>query len=158
MSNSLQPHELMPARILCPWNPLGRILECVAMPFSRGPSQPRDKPGFPTLQADSLQSGLSGKPSSAQLSRTVLSDSLWAHRLQHARLLYPSPTSGAYSNSCSLSQWCHPTISSSIVPFSSHLQSFPASGSFQMSQFFASGGQNIRVSTSASVLPMNIQN
>ena len=157
MSNSLQPHELMPARILCPWNLLGRILECVAMPFSRGPPNPGIKPGFPTLQADSLPSGMSGKPSSVQLSCSVLSDSLWAHRLQHARLLCPSLTSGAYSNSCSLSRWCHPTISSSI-PFSSHLQSFPASGSFQMSQFFASGGQNIRVSTSPSVLPMNIQN
>ena len=69
----------------------------------------------------------------------------------------PSPTPGIYSNSCLLSRWCHPTISSSVVPFSSCLQSFPASGSFQMSQFFASGGQSIGVSASASVLPMNIQ-
>ena len=68
-----------------------------------------------------------------------------------------SPTSGAYSNSCPLSQWCHPTISSSVIPFSSCLQSFPASGSFQMSRFFASGSQSIGVSASASVLPMNIQ-
>ena len=74
---------------------------------------------------------------------------------QHTRLPCPSPTPGAYSNS--LSQWCHPTIPSSVVPFSSHLQSFPASGSFPMSQFFASGGQSIGVSASASVLPMNIQ-
>ena len=69
----------------------------------------------------------------------------------------PSPTPGLYSNSCPLSQWCHPTISSSVIPFSSCIQSFPASGTFQMSQFFASGGQNIGVSASASVLPMNIQ-
>ena len=68
-----------------------------------------------------------------------------------------SPTPRAYSNSCPSSQWCHPTISSSVIPFSSHLQSFPASGSFQMSQFFASGGQSIGVSASTSVLPMNIQ-
>ena len=76
--------------------------------------------------------------------------------LQHARLSCPSPTPGACSNSCPLSQWCHPTISSSVIPFSC-LQSFPASGSFLMSQFFASRGQSIGVSASASVLPMNIQ-
>ena len=79
------------------------------------------------------------------------------HGLQHARLLCPSPTPRAYSNSCPWSRWCHPTISYSVVPFSSHLQSFPASGSFQMSQFFASSGQSIGISSSASVLPMNIQ-
>ena len=78
---------------------------------------------------------------------------------QHTRLLCPSPSPGACSNSCPSSWWCHPTISSSVVPFSSHLQSFPASGSFPMSQFFASGGQNIgaTASASASVLPMNLQ-
>ena len=72
------------------------------------------------------------------------------HGLQHARLTCPSPTPGVHSNSCPLDQWCHPTISSSVVPFSSHLQSFPASGSFQMNQFFTSGGQSIAVSASAS--------
>ena len=77
--------------------------------------------------------------------------------LQHSRLPCPSPTPGACSNSCLLSRWCHPTISSFVIPFSSCLQSFPASGSFPMSQFFASGGQSIGVSASASVLPMNIQ-
>ena len=86
-----------------------------------------------------------------------MSDSLWPHGLQHARSPCPSPTLRVYSDSRPLSQWCHPTISSSVVPFSSHLQSFPASGSFPMSQFFASGGQSIGVSASASVLPMNIQ-
>ena len=77
--------------------------------------------------------------------------------LQHARLPCPSPTPGAYSNSCALIWWCHPTISSSVIPFSSCLQSFPASGSFQMSQFFKLCGQSIGISASASVLPMNIQ-
>ena len=86
-----------------------------------------------------------------------MSDSLQPHRLQKARPPCPSPTLGVYSNSCLLNQWCHPTISSSVIPFSSCLQSFQASGSFQMSQFFASGGQNIGVSDSASVLSMNIQ-
>ena len=95
--------------------------------------------------------------SSVQFSLSVVSYSLWPHELQHARVPCPSPTPRAYSNLCSLSQWCDPTISSSVIPFSSHLQSFPASGSFPMSQFFASGGQRIGVSTSASVLPMNIQ-
>ena len=86
-----------------------------------------------------------------------MSDSLGPDGLQHARLPCPSPTPRACSNSCPSSQWCHPTISSSVIPFSSRLQSFPASGSFPMSQFFTSGGQNIGVSVSASVLPMNIQ-
>ena len=93
-----------------------------------------------------------------QISHLVISDSLQPHGLQHARPPCPSPTPGIYSNSCPLSQWCHPTISSSVVPFSSHLQSFPASESFQMSQFFTSGGQSIGVSASTSVLPRNIQN
>ena len=92
-----------------------------------------------------------------QFSHSVVSDSLWPHGLQHARLPCISPTPGACSNSCPLSQWCHPTTSSSVSPFSANLKSFPASGSFQMSQFFASGDQSIGVSVSASVLPMNIQ-
>ena len=97
------------------------------------------------------------RKSAVQFSHSVVSDSLWPHRLQHSRPPCPSPTPRVYSNSCPLSQWCHPTISSSVVPFSSRLQSFPASGSFQMSQFLTSGGQSIGVSASASVLPMNIQ-
>ena len=87
-----------------------------------------------------------------------MSDSLWPHGLQHARPPCPSPTPGVYPNSWPLSRWRHPTISSSVVSFSSCFQSFPASGSFQMNQFFASGGQSIGVSASASILPMNIQN
>ena len=94
--------------------------------------------------------------SSVQFSCSVLSDCLRPHELQHARLPCPSPTPGAYSNSCPSRRWCHPTISSFVVPFSSRLQSFPALGSFPISQFFTSGGQSI-VSALASVLPMNIQ-
>ena len=92
-----------------------------------------------------------------QFSRSVMSDCLRPHGLQYTRPPFPSPTTRAYLNSCPLSWWYHPTISSSVIPFSSHLQSFPASGSFQMSQFFTSGGQSIGVSASSSVLPMNIQ-
>ena len=95
--------------------------------------------------------------SSVQFSCSVVSDSLWPHGLQHTRPPYPSPTPGVYSNWCPLSQWFHPTISSSVVPFSSCLHSFPATGSFPISHFSASGGQNTGVSASASVLPMNIQ-
>jgi len=86
-----------------------------------------------------------------------MSDSLQPHGLQHARLPCPSPTPGACSNSCPLTQWCHPTILSSVVPFSSYLQSFPASRSFLISQLFTSGGQSIEPSASASVLPISIQ-
>ena len=98
-----------------------------------------------------------GKFSSVKFSRSVVSDSLQPHDLQHTRLPCPSPTPGVYSNSRPLIQWCHLTISSSVIPFSSHLQSFPASGSFPMSQFFASCSPSIGVSASASVLQMNIQ-
>ena len=93
--------------------------------------------------------------SSVQFSCSALSDSLRPHKPHHARPPCPSPIPGVYPNSCPLSRWCHPTISSSVVPFSSCPQSFPASGSFQISQLFTSGGQSIGVSASASVLPMN---
>ena len=92
-----------------------------------------------------------------QFSRSVMSDSLRTHGLQHVRPPCPSPTPGVYPNPCPMSQWCHPTISSSVFPLTSCLQSFPATGSFQMSQFFASGGQSIGVSASTSALPMNTQ-
>ena len=94
---------------------------------------------------------------SLQFSRSVMSDSLQPHGLQHTRLPCPSPTARACSNSCPLSQWCHQTISSSVFPFSSCLQFFPASESFLVSQFFSSGGQSIGASASASVHPRNIQ-
>ena len=94
---------------------------------------------------------------SIQFSPSVVSDSLRPHGLQHARLPCLLPTAGAYSNSCPSCSWCHSTISSSIVPFSSNLRSFPASGSFPMSWFFPSGGQSTAVSASALVLPMKIK-
>ena len=90
-------------------------------------------------------------------SHSVVSDSLRPHGLQHARPPRPSPTPGACSNSCPSSWWCHPTISSSVIPFSSCFQSFPASGSFPMNRIFASGGQSIGASALVSVLPLNIQ-
>ena len=108
---------------------------------------------FKTVKFHNLLKGLYHF-SSVQLLSHV---SLQPHGLQHTRPPCPSPTPRVYSNSCPLSQWCHPPISSSVIPFSSHLQSFPASGSFPMSQFFASSAQSIEVSASASVLPMNIQ-
>ena len=95
--------------------------------------------------------------SSIQFSCSVVSDSLRPHGLQHNRLPCPSPTPGVYSNARPSSRECYPTILSSVIPFSSCLQSFPVSGSFPMSQFFTSGGQSTGVSASASILPMNIQ-
>ena len=95
--------------------------------------------------------------SSVQFSHSVVSKSLWPHELQHARPPCPSPTARVYPNSCPLSRWCHPTISSSVVPFSSRPQSSQHQGFFQMSQLFASGGQSIGVLASISVLPMNTQ-
>ena len=102
--------------------------------------------------------GLLGKLfSSVRFSRSVVSDSLWPHEPQHARPPCPSQTPGLYSNSCPLSRWCHPAISSSVVPFSSCPYSLLASGSFPVSQLFAWGSQSIGISASASVLPMNTQ-
>ena len=95
--------------------------------------------------------------SSAQFSRSVVSDSLRPHELQHSRPPCPSSAPGVHSNSCPLSRWCHTTSSSSVIPFSSCLQSFPTSGSFQMSSLFVSDGQNIGVSASTSDLPMSTQ-
>ena len=115
---------------------------------------PGIKATSPALHVDSLPIE---SFSSVQFSRSVMSISLWPHGLQHARPPRPSPTPGVHSNSCPLSRWCHPTISSSVVPFSSYLQPFPASRFFLMSQLFTSGGQNIGASASVSVLSMNIQ-
>ena len=103
------------------------------------------------------QGNISCKFSSVQFSRSVVSNSLWPHDSQHARPPCSSPTPRVYSNSCPSSRWCHPAISSSVVPFSSCPQSLTASGSFPMSQLFTSGGQSIGVSASASVLPVNTQ-
>ena len=129
-----------------------RILACLPFPSPGDLSDPGIEPLSPPLQADSLPTELF---SSVQFSCSVVSDSLRPHGPQHARPPCPSPTPRVYSNSSPLSWWCHPTISS-FVPFSSCLQSFPASGSFPMSQLFTLGGQSIGVSTS--VLPMNTQN
>ena len=145
MSNSFWPHGLYTVHGILQ----ARRLEWVAVPFSRESSQPRS----PTLQVDSLPA----KPQQVQFSRSVMSDSLQPHEPQHARPPCPSPTPRTYSNSCPLRWWCHPIIGSSVVPFPSCLWSFPASGSFPVTQFFAWGGQSIGASTSASVLPMNIQ-
>ena len=95
--------------------------------------------------------------SSVQFSRSAVSDSLWPHESQHARAPCPSPTPGVHPNSSASSQWCHPAVSSSVIPFSSCPQSLPASGSFSLSQLFAWGGQSIGASASASVPPMNTQ-
>ena len=123
-----------------------------------GPCPPTSSfPSFSSNRALGVVWKFLSCPSSVQFSRSVVSDYLWPHGLQYTRLPCPSPIPGVYSNSCPLSQWCHPTILSSVVPFSSCLQSFPASGSFPVNQFFASGGQSIGVSASASVFPMNIQ-
>ena len=100
---------------------------------------------------------LSAAKSISSVSHSVMSNSLWPHGLQHARPPCPSPTAGVYSQSCPLSQWCHPTILCSVIRFSSCPQSFPAPGSFPMSQLFPSGGQSIGASALATVLPINIQ-
>ena len=106
------------------------------------------------LFSSSLLSAIS---SVSQFSHSVMSNSLRPQELQHTRPPCPSPIPGVYPNSCPLSWWCHLSISSSVIPFFSCLQSFPMSGSFQMSQLFVSGGQNVGVSASTSVLPMNTQ-
>ena len=113
--------------------------------------------GSPLFLARALSLFLYMYSSSVQFSRSVMSDSLWPHELQHARPSCPSPTPRVHPNSCPLSRWCHPTISSYVVPFSSCPQSLPSSESFPMSQLFAWGGQSIGVSALASVLPKNTQ-
>ena len=126
-----------------------RMLEWVAIFFSRDLPQPGIQPTSHTLSSGFFIH------LTVQISQPA--DFLWSNILQHARLPCPSAIPGACSDSCSLSHWCYPTISSSVIPFFSRLQSFPASESFPMSQFFASGGQSIEASASAWVLPMNIQ-
>ena len=137
------------------------ILEWVAIPSSSGSSWPRDwtlisciAGKFFTPWATRETKLLCIQFSSVQFSRSVVSDSLWPHESQHARPPCPSPTLRAYSNSCPSSRWCHPAISSSVVP-TPPAPNLSASGSFQMSQLFASGGQSIGISSSTSVLPMN---
>ena len=128
--------EVVAARWQWGWGPLASVLGCPG--------------GSPVGLAEAAGSKLR-----TQFSHSVVSDSLWPHESQHARPPCPSPTPGVYPNPCPLSRWCHPAISSSVVPFSSCLQSLPASGSFPVGQLFIWGGQVIGVSASASVLPMN---
>ena len=116
-----------------------------------------DRHSFSIVRIHNVSTTLKVNSLCFQFSHSVVSDSLQPHGPQHTRPPHPSPTPGVYSNSCPLSQWCHPAISSSVIPFSSRLQSFPESGSFPVSQFFSPGGQSVGVSASASVLPMNIQ-
>ena len=158
--NSVWPHGLQPSRLLCPWDFPGRNtgVGCHFLLQGIFPTQGLN-PCLLCCRQICYHLSHQGSPLlfvSVQFSHSVVSDSLQPHGLQHARLPCLLPTPGAYSNSCPSSQWCHPTISFSVNPFSC-LQSFPASGSFLLSQFFASGGQNNRASALASVLPMNIQ-
>ena len=134
-----------------------RILEWVATSSSRGSSWPRDWTYVSCVSCIAGDYLSLSMEITVQFSHSAMSDSLWPHGLQHARSPCPSPTPGIYPNSGPSSRWCHPTISFSVIPFSSCLQSFPASESFSMSQLFAPGGQKIGVSTSTSILPMNTQ-
>ena len=138
-----------------------RKLEWVAISSSRGSSRPRDRPqlscgSFCVRQILYHWATWDTHLTDLLFSHSAMSDSLWPHELEHAKFPCP-PSSRVCSNLCPLSLWCHPTISSSVIPFSSCLQSFPALRSFLMSWLFISGGQNIGASVSASVLPMNIQ-
>ena len=151
----LQPHGLQPARFLCPWDFPGKntgvgchfLLQGV---FPTKGSSPHLTLCRWTLLSLSYQGSPGRLFSSVQFSCSVVSNSLRPHEPQHARPPCPAPTPRVYPNLCPSSQWCHPTISSSVIPFSSCLQSFPGSGSFPMSQLFTSCGQSIGVSVSVS--------
>ena len=134
-----------------------RLNSWVAFPSPGDLPNPEMEPRSPALQADSLPTDPSLQFSSVQFSRSVVSDSLWPHELQHSRPPCPSPTPGVHPNPRPSSWWCHSAISSSVVPFSSCPQSLPASESFPMSQLFSWGGQSTEVSALASFLPKNTQ-
>ena len=154
-----QSDSLRPRGLYSSWNSPGQKSGMGSCSLLQGifPIQGSD-PGLPHCMQILYQLSHQGSPfSSIQFSHSVMSNSLRPHELQHARPPCSSPTPVACSNSCPSSQWCHPTISSSVIPFSSCRQSFPASRPFPMSQFFSSGGQGTGVSASASVLPMNVQ-
>ena len=131
-----------------------RLLEWVAISFSRGSSWPRDWTSISCIAGRCFTEAFC---QSVQFSHSVVSYSLQPHEPQHARPPCPSPTARVHPNPCPLCWWCHPNISSSVIPFSSCPQSFPASGSFQISQLFTSSGQSIGASASTSVLPVNTQ-
>ena len=171
MSDSLWSNGLWPARLLCPRNSPGKNWSGLPFPSPGDFPDPGIEPESPALWVVSLPSEPPGKSryllftavkisrsstnTSVQFRHSVVSAFLWPHGPQNARLPCPSPTTGAYSNSCPLSWWYHPTTSSSVFPFFSGLQSFPTSGPFPMSQFFTSGGQSIGATASASVLSIN---
>ena len=171
MSDSLWPHELQHSRLLgpslSPWvcsNSCQMSQWChTTIPFPVAPFsfRPQSFPAsgsFPINQLfTSDGQSIGACISSLQFSSSVMSESVWPHGQQHTRLPCPSPTPGLCSNTCPSSRWCHPTISSSRIPFSSCLQSFQATGFFPLSQFFTSGSQNIGASAWESALPMNIQ-
>ena len=175
VSDSSRPQGLQPTRLLLPWDFPGKSTgvgrHCLLRPYFLHWSYLNSggRKGNQKEQENCFNKVHICVPvcfvvvlkylsvSSVQFSRSVVSDSLRPHEPQHTRPPCPSPTSGVLPNPCPLSRWCHPAISSSVVPFSSCPQSFPASGSLQMSQLFVSGGQSIAVSASKSVLPMNTQ-
>ena len=166
MSDSVQPHRQRPTRLPHPWDSLGKntgvgchfLLQWMKVKSEREVAQSCLTLSDPTdyrLPGSSIHGIFQARV--LEGGAIAFSNSLQPHELQHARTPCPSPTPGFYSISCPLSWWCHSTTSSSVVPFSSPLQSFPALGSFPMSQLFTSGGQSIGVSASTSVLPMNTQ-
>ena len=147
-------------RLLCSWDSPGKNTGVGCHALVHGSSWPRDQTQVSCIAGGFFTHWTTWEPRwiiSVPFSRSVVSNSLLPHGLQHAGLPCPSPTPRAYSNSYPSSQWCCPTISSSVVPFSSWFQSFPVSGSFPVSQFFTSSGQSNGASASASALPMNIQ-
>ena len=154
-SDSLQPHELYLSRFLCPWNFPGRCTGAVAIFYSRV-SSTRDWTGVLCLAGEFFTTEQPGKPG-REFSSVQSRPTLWPHESLHARPPCPSPIPGVHSNSCPSSQWCHPAISSFVIPFSSCPQSLPASESFPVSQLFAWGGQSTGVSALASFLPKNTQ-
>ena len=155
MYDSLWPHGLY-----SPWNSPGQNTGVGSLSLLQGifPTQ-GSNPGLPHCRQSLYQLSHKGSSyySSVQFSRSVVSDSLQPHESQHARPPCPLPTPGVHPNPCPLSQWCHPAISSSVIPFCSCRQSLPASGSFPVNQLFSWGGQSTRVSASVSVLPLNTQ-
>ena len=157
-SSSLPPHELQHARLRCPSPTPGACPKSCPSSWWPHPLSSTSPPAFSLTQHQVPFQWVSSSHqfSSVQFSRSVVSDSLRPRESQHTRPPCPSPTPGVHSNSSPSSGWCHPTISSSVVPFSSRLQSCPASGSFPISQFFTSG-QSTGVSASTSVLSVNIQ-
>ena len=159
VSNSLRTHGLKPIMLLCPRDFPGKDTGVGCLFLLQGIFLTQgSNPGLLYCRQILYHLNHQGSYlSSAQFSRSVMSNSLLPHELQRARPPCPSATPGVHPNSCPLSRWCHLTISSSVVPFSSCLQSFPTSGSFQMRQLFPSDGQSIGVSASTSVLPMDIQ-